>query len=81
MDDDSLFDQVLPKENGVRYPWNFMFQKCFWKKRSTTDTSCTLEKLNDHHAKEKANIVKKDVPKPTMETISLEMKQQELDNR
>ncbi|KAL3533759.1 hypothetical protein ACH5RR_007280, partial [Cinchona calisaya] len=74
-------DKVLPKENGVRYPWNFMFQKCFWRKRSTTDASCSVETLNDHHAKEKVNFIGKDVPESAMEAISLEMKQQELDNR
>ncbi|KAJ4906630.1 ABC transporter A family member 1 [Raphanus sativus] len=27
-------DKVLPRENGVRYPWNFIFNKCFGRKKN-----------------------------------------------
>jgi ATP-binding cassette, subfamily A (ABC1), member 3 len=74
-----LFDQVLPKENGMRYPWNFMFQACFWRKKSTKDISCKVPNLDN--SDEKTSLVGKDVLKQAVEGISLEMKQQELDGR
>ncbi|CDP14120.1 unnamed protein product [Coffea canephora] len=73
-------DKVLPKENGIRYPWNFMFQISFWRKRSTSGRSCTVEKLADHHVKQETSPVE-DVHNPAVEAMSLEMRQQELDNR
>lgn len=71
--------QVLPKENGVRYPWSFMFQACFWRKKRTEHGSCKFSNID--YIYEKTNLDGKDVHKLAMEAISLEMKQQELDGR
>ena len=64
----------------MRHPWNFIFQKCFWRKRYANDRSCTSAKLKDEHVKETATAIGTDVL-PAIEAISLEMKQQELDDR
>ncbi|PPD73624.1 hypothetical protein GOBAR_DD29449 [Gossypium barbadense] len=76
-------DKVLPSENGVRYPWNFMFQKCFWKKRSAIKhhVSSYEVRVNDTISKRKNIFPRKDMCGPAVEAISLEMKQQEIDGR
>jgi ATP-binding cassette subfamily A (ABC1) protein 3 len=60
-------DKVLPKENGVNYPWNFMFRKSFWR--------LNVE-ANEENSDEKPSF-----SGPATEGISLDMKQQELDGR
>ncbi|KAM0948803.1 putative ABC transporter, AAA+ ATPase domain, ABC transporter A [Dioscorea sansibarensis] len=77
------FDKVLPREYGVRYSWNFLFSKDFWGKKSSLH--CGVENL-EHKFNGKVNPHKpkcadKSAYEPDMETISLEMKQQELDGR
>ncbi|KAK2651860.1 hypothetical protein Ddye_011716 [Dipteronia dyeriana] len=74
-------DKVLPRENGVCYRWNFIFQKCFWRKESTIKhhVSRAEVKINDNLSKENASLLGKDACH--MEMISLDMKQQELDGR
>lgn len=76
-------DQVLPRENGVRYPWNFLFSKCFWKgQKIKSDHSSIFEvHNNEKDSNEIKGFLGKDNIKPAMETISLDMKQQELDSR
>ncbi|KAJ0044034.1 hypothetical protein Pint_17863 [Pistacia integerrima] len=76
-------DKVLPRENGVRYQWNFIFQKCFWRKKSIIKhhVSSAEVKINDKLSKEEVNFVRKDMCEPVVEAISLDMKQQELDRR
>ncbi|KAK6289772.1 hypothetical protein POUND7_001313 [Theobroma cacao] len=76
-------DKVLPSESGVRYPWNFIFHKCFCRKKSTIKhhVSCYEVKVNDMISKRKSIIPRKDVSGPALEAISLEMKQQEIDGR
>uniref|UniRef100_A0A2N9IG69 ABC transporter domain-containing protein n=1 Tax=Fagus sylvatica TaxID=28930 RepID=A0A2N9IG69_FAGSY len=72
-------DKVLPRENGVRYPWNFIFRSCFWKNKS----------IDGHHTSnlkvastdKKTSFSRKDIFEPAVEVISLDMKQQELDGR
>lgn len=64
-------DKVLPKENGPRLPWNFLFHKCFKRKRITNSDA-----TNQH-----TSFLGDDVSGHAVETISLEMKQQELDRR
>ena len=73
--------QVLPRENGVRYRWNFIFQKCFWRKETTIKhhVSRAEVKINDNLSKENASLLGKE--SCHMEMISLDMKQQELDGR
>lgn len=75
--------QVLPRENGVHYPWNFIFSKSFWKKKTiNTDQTATLDvNINDEVSIQKMGFPGKDNIKPSVETISLDMKQQELDSR
>ncbi|KAJ9184819.1 hypothetical protein P3X46_004507 [Hevea brasiliensis] len=71
-------DKVIPRENGVRYPWNFLFKNCFWRKKSMIKHHVpSLEvKLNG-----KLSNLGNDTVEPAVESISLDMKQQELDNR
>ncbi|KAG7961902.1 hypothetical protein I3843_09G039100 [Carya illinoinensis] len=76
-------DKVLPRENGVRYPWNFIFQGRFWKKKSIIEyhTSSLEVTINDNISKKKIGFSRKDALEPSVESISLDMRQQELDGR
>ncbi|XP_024027117.1 ABC transporter A family member 1 [Morus notabilis] len=75
-------DKVLPRENGIRYPWNFIFTKCFWKKKSIDNYhTSTQVNINQKDSEKKKNFFGKDSSKPAVEAISLDMKQQELDGR
>ncbi|XP_044505775.1 ABC transporter A family member 1 isoform X2 [Mangifera indica] len=77
-------DKVLPQENGVRYRWNFIFHKCFWRKENIIGhhVSSAEAKINDNKlSKEEVNFLRKDMCEPVVEPISLDMKQQELDRR
>ncbi|WJZ94126.1 hypothetical protein VitviT2T_013011 [Vitis vinifera] len=72
-------DKVLPRENGVRSPWNFPFLKCSWRKRSSIKhEDCSFDFKNDRR---KVNFCSNDISGPAVEAISLDMKQQELDGR
>ncbi|KAF8403773.1 hypothetical protein HHK36_011878 [Tetracentron sinense] len=76
-------DKVLPRENGVRYPWNFLFHKGYWRKKSISEHhASSLEvKINDKRCKNKVTFAGNDISAPAVEAISLDMKQQELDGR
>lgn len=75
-------DKVLPRENGVRYPWNFIFQKCYWKKKSTISHHMPInEVLNNNQFGKKTNFVNNDASESAFEALSLDMKQLELDGR
>ncbi|CAL5423286.1 unnamed protein product [Camellia sinensis] len=65
-------DKVLPNESGVRHPWNFIFQKCFRRKKSSIKYSACSSDVS---------IGKASFSERVVEAISLEMKQQELDGR
>ncbi|CAN1288577.1 ABC transporter A family member 1 [Linum perenne] len=67
-------DKVLPSENGRRLKWNFLFQKCYWGRRPNL-------KDNDQFSHERAKLLETDSLEPAVEAITLDMKQQELDNR
>ncbi|PWA83115.1 ATP-binding cassette A1 [Artemisia annua] len=70
-------DKVLHKENGFVYPWNFIFPKGFWMKRNTiTQLASSVEGNGDTHSKEVCTS-----SQSSMEAISLDMKQQEMDGR
>lgn len=75
--------QVLPRENGMRYPWNFLFQKCFWRKNNfVKHHGSSLESnFNDELSNERASFLGNNTHEPAVEAISLDMKQQELDKR
>ncbi|XP_059428864.1 ABC transporter A family member 1 isoform X1 [Corylus avellana] len=76
-------DKVLPRENGLRYPWHFIFHRCFWKKKSIVEHHASSLKVtfSDKILKKKASFSGKDTFEPAVEAISLDMKQQELDGR
>ncbi|XP_075638015.1 ABC transporter A family member 1 isoform X2 [Castanea sativa] len=72
-------DKVLPRENGVRYPWNFIFSSSFWKNKSIAAHHASNLKVTS--TDNKTSLSRKDTFEPTVEMISLDMKQQELDGR
>lgn len=76
-----FLDKVLHKENDN--PWNFMFCKCFRRKKRTSEhyASSSEAKVADGHSEVNASIFENDAYKPAVEATSLEMKQQELDGR
>ncbi|CAA2979777.1 ABC transporter A family member 1 [Olea europaea subsp. europaea] len=76
-----FLDKVLQKENDN--PWNFMFCKCFWRKKRTSEeyVSSSQVKVAGGHSEVNASIFEKDAYKAAVEATSLEMKQQELDGR
>ncbi|ESQ52886.1 hypothetical protein EUTSA_v10016127mg [Eutrema salsugineum] len=65
-------DKVLPRENGVRYPWNFIFTKCFGRKKNNTQYRIPGQNIE---------VTQGEPFDPVTESISLEMRQQELDGR
>ncbi|KAJ3669241.1 hypothetical protein LUZ60_011191 [Juncus effusus] len=71
------FDKVLPREYGVRYPWNFLFTKSFWQKREKSD----FEIQNQISNFKSGCSDKSHAQEPEIESVSLDMKQQELDGR
>ncbi|CAI9099895.1 OLC1v1036780C1 [Oldenlandia corymbosa var. corymbosa] len=73
-------DKVLPKESGMRYPWNFIFPS-FLRKRYSKDPSYTSEMSNEEYPEENRSLLGKSVLNSAIEAISLEMKQQEIDER
>lgn len=73
-------DKVLPRENGVRYPWNFIFHRCFLRK-STPKHAVGLEARKFSDSLPKVNFPGEEIAEPAVEAISLDMKQQELDGR
>ncbi|XP_057718264.1 ABC transporter A family member 1 isoform X1 [Arachis stenosperma] len=67
------FDKVLPREYGRRYPWSFVFRRDFWRKNKTgKHRPSNFEVKIDGRNSES---------RPSIEAISLDMKQQELDGR
>uniref|UniRef100_A0A1J3IH85 ABC transporter A family member 1 n=1 Tax=Noccaea caerulescens TaxID=107243 RepID=A0A1J3IH85_NOCCA len=71
-------DKVLPRENGVRYPWNFIFSKCFGRKKNSTQFGIP-DKTNTFP--ENIEVTQGEPFNPVIESISLEMRQQEADGR
>ncbi|KAI7740196.1 hypothetical protein M8C21_031110, partial [Ambrosia artemisiifolia] len=70
-------DKILHKESGVVYPWNYIFPKGFWRKINVFKLFDSRSEVNsDNHIEEKSTS-----SQSTMEAISLDMKQQELDGR
>ncbi|BFG38061.1 hypothetical protein CerSpe_243350 [Prunus speciosa] len=77
-------DKVLPRENGVRYPWNFIFHKRFWKNPSSNkhlNHNSGVEVNSHDSVSKKASFSGKDNVKAAVEAITFDMKQQELDHR
>ncbi|KAB1222272.1 ABC transporter A family member 1 [Morella rubra] len=74
--------RVLPMENGVRYPWNFILDGCFGRTKSIIEHHTSSSKvIHDNISTKEANFARKDTFEPALEAISLDMKQQELDGR
>ncbi|VVB03041.1 unnamed protein product [Arabis nemorensis] len=72
-------DKVLPRENGVRYPWNFIFSKCFGRKKNSIQYP--IPGLEPNMLPENIEATQGEPFDPVIESISLEMRQQELDGR
>lgn len=72
-----LILKVLPREYGLRYPWNFIFKKDFWRKRS----SSSKVKFTGKSSESEGTLLGRGIFNPALEAISLDMKQQELDGR
>ncbi|KRH66908.2 hypothetical protein GLYMA_03G136000v4 [Glycine max] len=77
------FDKVLPREYGLRYPWSFIFQKDFWRKKKILKhcSSGFKVEISDKNSESEGNLSGEYTSKSGIEAISLEMKQQELDGR
>ncbi|TKY62628.1 ABC transporter A family member 1 [Spatholobus suberectus] len=77
------FDKVLPREYGQKYPWSFIFQKNFWRKKKIVKhcSSGFKVKMSGNNSESEGNLSGKYTSKPAIEAISLDMKQQELDSR
>ncbi|KAG9457355.1 hypothetical protein H6P81_001863 [Aristolochia fimbriata] len=69
-------DKVFPRENGVHHPWNFLFTKSFWEKKNNLEVQ-----FSDKESESPITDGCTDCPEPTIEAISLDMKQQEIDGR
>ncbi|OAP07780.1 AtABCA1 [Arabidopsis thaliana] len=72
-------DKVLPRENGVRYPWNFIFSKYFGRKKNNLKNRIPGFETDMFPADIEVN--QGEPFDPVFESISLEMRQQELDGR
>ncbi|KAK7336540.1 hypothetical protein VNO77_17083 [Canavalia gladiata] len=77
------FDKVLPREYGQRYPWSFIFQKDFWRKKKIVKncSSSYKVKISGKNSESEGSLSGEYAFKPAIEAISLDMKQQELDGR
>ncbi|CAJ2671488.1 unnamed protein product [Trifolium pratense] len=77
------FDKVLPKEYGLRYPWNFIFKKDFWRKKKVVNNCSSGFKVKTagKSSESEGNLLGQDTFNPAIEAISLDMKQQEIDGR
>lgn len=78
-----LILKVLPREYGLRYPWSFIFQKDFWRKKKILKhcSSGFKVEISDKNSESEGNLSGEYTSKSGIEAISLEMKQQELDGR
>ncbi|KAF5176169.1 Abc transporter a family member, partial [Thalictrum thalictroides] len=76
-------DKILPRENGMRHPWNFLFKKHFWAKKSILheNDSCTEVGVDNVCWQKRTTFASSGSFEPAFESISLDMKQQELDKR
>uniref|UniRef100_A0A7N0VB22 ABC transporter domain-containing protein n=1 Tax=Kalanchoe fedtschenkoi TaxID=63787 RepID=A0A7N0VB22_KALFE len=76
-------DKVLPRENGARYPWNYLFRKDSLKAKSMkVSQPPPLEvSICNNLLKDRLNPSGIHTSETSIESISLEMKQQELDGR
>ncbi|KAK6945284.1 ABC transporter-like, ATP-binding domain [Dillenia turbinata] len=75
-------DKVLPRETGVRHPWNFVFQRWFSSRKViNNDHGSKTSKHPTNKLSKKKLLYEADNPEPAIEAISLDMKQQELDAR
>ncbi|MCD7461369.1 ATP-binding cassette sub- A member 1 [Datura stramonium] len=76
-------DKVLHKENGFCYPLRSLLQKCFGRKKNTRDNYASTSefKFTENYDETSSTDFIKDVSGPTLESMSLEMKQQESDGR
>lgn len=73
-----FLEKVILKETGASYPWNFIFGKWSWWKRSTSEGHASNVGVDTGHKHSTEKCISS---RSTMETISLDMKQQELDGR
>uniref|UniRef100_A0A1D1XQT2 ABC transporter A family member 1 n=1 Tax=Anthurium amnicola TaxID=1678845 RepID=A0A1D1XQT2_9ARAE len=76
------FDKVLPRDNGVRYPWNFLFTKLFRARKNMLQyNDGILEQVSEGVLESKTHYSENCSTKPAIEAISLDMKQQEVEGR
>jgi ATP-binding cassette subfamily A (ABC1) protein 3 len=75
--------KVLPREYGLRYPWNFIFKKDFWRKKKVVNNCSSGFKVKTagKSSESEGNLLGQDTSNPAIEAISLDMKQQEIDGR
>jgi ATP-binding cassette subfamily A (ABC1) protein 3 len=75
--------KVLPREYGLRYPWNFIFKKDFWRKKKVVNNCSSGFKVKTagKSSESEGNLLGQDTSNSAIEAISLDMKQQEIDGR
>ncbi|XP_078148271.1 ATP-binding cassette A1 isoform X2 [Carex rostrata] len=77
------FDKVLPREYGVRYPWNFLITRSFWQRMKLTQVYGDNSEFQIYNkvSEGKSDWSSKVSPGMEIEDISLDAKQQVLDGR
>ncbi|MQL79265.1 hypothetical protein Taro_011704 [Colocasia esculenta] len=76
------FDKVLPRDNGVRHPWNFLFTKLFHRSKNMPQCSSGVsEQICEEVLASKMQCSGNGSLKPAIEPMSLDMKQQEVEGR
>lgn len=73
-------DKILPRGNGVRYRWNFLFKNYFRGNKSTPQETGSSSEVDDIFISRTTPAADAFV-QPAFEAISLDMKQQELEKR
>ncbi|KAJ4767254.1 ABC transporter A family member 1 [Rhynchospora pubera] len=76
-------DKVLPREYGVRYPWNFILTRSYWQRIQITQVYDDNSEFKIYNQVPKGNSdwSNKVCPEVEIEDISLDAKQQVLDGR
>lgn len=76
-----LFDKALSRENGASYYWKFLLSKILWWKKMSVDHFDSPDRPTYEVLPEGSHYISDGSLEHAFEAISLDMKQQELDDR